>query len=61
MQAIKRLANVGQVFRWIAADNWESMSLVFDTDEWLWKAMACMRFYQARLSDAILTARLIQG
>jgi hypothetical protein len=61
MQSIERLANVGQVFRSLAAIDWESVSLAFDTDEWLREPMACMRVYQARLSDAIQTAKVMQG
>jgi aminoglycoside phosphotransferase (APT) family kinase protein len=50
LQAIQRLANLGTLFRRLAAMNWESASLKSD---WLDRPMASMRVCHARLSDAI--------
>jgi hypothetical protein len=51
LPAIQRLANLGTLFCWLAAVNWESMSLKSD---WLDTLMASIRVCHARLTDAIL-------
>jgi len=53
MQAVQRLANVGRIFRQLAAISWESRSLAY---EWLEKPIASMRVYQAEMANAIQVA-----
>ncbi len=55
IQVIRRLAQVGKIFRRLAYVNWESATLGFDLYEWLSKPMASMKVYQADLADGIRT------
>ncbi len=57
LPAIEQLANVGRIFRQLAAISWASASLGFETFEFLWWAVESMRIYHEELSDAIRTAR----
>ena len=52
IQAVRRLTNVGRIFRPLAAIRWASMSLAF---EWLEKPIKSMKVYQAELAEAIQT------
>ncbi len=56
---IRRLAQVGKIFRRLAYVHWASSALGFDRYEWLSKPMASMRVYQADLADGIRT--LLEG
>jgi hypothetical protein len=53
LSAVQQLANVGIVFRRLAAINWASLSLAY---EWPSKPISYMRSYQVNLSDAIQEA-----
>ena len=53
IQTIQRLASVGTIFRRLAAISWESPVLTFDDCETLSEPLACLRVYQAELSEAI--------
>ncbi len=55
--AIERLVNIGRIFRRLAAISWASMSLGFETFEFLWSTVESMKIYHAELSDAIRMAQ----
>jgi hypothetical protein len=50
LHTIQRLADVGQIFRWLAAISWESLYLTFPQLEW---PMIRLREYHAGLANAI--------
>ncbi len=56
LQAIRRLATVGQVFRFLAAISWVSPYLAYDTSRMLSFPMSSIRALQAQLSDAMRAA-----
>ena len=56
LQAIRRLATVGQVFRFLAAISWVSPYLAYGTSRLLSFPMASTRALQASLSNAIRAA-----
>jgi aminoglycoside phosphotransferase (APT) family kinase protein len=58
LPAFERLANVGGLFRWLAAMHWDSPSLASKRPEVVRYAMANMRVYQAELAEAIQQAGL---
>lgn len=58
MQDIRRLENIGQMFRQIAAIYWESPSMAYEQPDWLLKPMWCMKIYESDLSDALAVAGL---
>ena len=60
LPAVERLANVGRIFRWLAAIDWASRNLRFDTDELLRWPLANMRIYQTELSEAMQDAGLAE-
>ena len=53
IETVQRLANVGRIFRRLAAISWESLSPAFDTHEVIFRSMERMRNYQAELSESI--------
>jgi hypothetical protein len=57
-RAVGRLATIGQVFRWLAAVNWDSASLASDRPEVVHHVVSNMRIYQAELDAAIHQAGL---
>jgi len=56
LETIRRLATVGQVFRFLAAIGWVSPELAYGTSELLCLPVACLRALQAHLSNAIHAA-----
>ena len=56
LPAIRRLAAVGQVFRFLAAISWASPGLAYGTSELLSFPVASTRALQAGLSNAIRAA-----
>jgi aminoglycoside phosphotransferase (APT) family kinase protein len=56
LQAIQRLATVGQVFRALAAIGWDSPELAYDTARYLCRPMACLQVQRKKLSEAIRAA-----
>ena len=56
LQAIRRLATVGQVFRFLAAISWASPYLAYGTSRLLSFPMSSIRALQAQLSDAMRAA-----
>jgi len=53
LEAVRRLATVGQIFRSLAAMSWVSPQLAYDSPLYLSRPMSWLRTIQARLSDAV--------
>ena len=55
--ALRRLANVGRAFQALAAIDWASASLVFESPRWLLKPVTSMRRYSLQIAEAIEAGR----
>ena len=53
LEAVRRLATVGQIFRSLAAMSWVSPQLAYDSPLYRSRPMSWLRTIQARLSDAV--------
>jgi hypothetical protein len=53
LDAVQRLANIGQVFRTIAAIDWEASSLRFETRRMISRPLASIAVLTPRLTDAV--------
>ena len=53
LDTVQRLANVGQVFRTLAAIDWESASLRFETRRMISQPLASLAVLLSRLTDAV--------
>jgi Ser/Thr protein kinase RdoA (MazF antagonist) len=56
--ALGRLAAVGQVFRFLAAIDWDSQCLAYESADFLSRPMACMVVLHQKLADAMREAGL---
>jgi aminoglycoside phosphotransferase (APT) family kinase protein len=53
LDTVNRLAQIGQVFRTIAAIDWECTSLRFETRNLIIRSLASLRVLTPRLGDAV--------